>query len=184
MRYLSLPLSLIVVLFISNIIAWASFVWTYNVFTHEEPVLTLVFEKKGEREYLAKISSPRSFRGEYLIQGEQWRVDARFVKMKYWSNLLGVNSRYAVDRLQGRYIAVQDQNTLPSTAHQLTDSEGKHFTIFGWSPFFDTEYGSSTYQLIDPSKKFTVYKTPTGLMSRSEILEGDREGGWLKRLWN
>lgn len=183
MRYVFFPLSLIVVLFISNIIAWASFVWTYNVFTHEEPVLTLAFEQKGEREYLAKINSPRSLRGEYLIQGEQWRVDARFIKMRYWSNLLGVSSRYAVDRLEGRYISVQDQNELQSTAHQLTDSEGQHFTIFGWSPFFDTEYGSSTYQLIDPHKKFTVYKTPTGLMARAEVLEA-QEDGWLKRLWN
>lgn len=184
MRYVLLPLSLIVILLISNLIAWASFVWTYNVFTHEEPMLTLSFEQKGDREYLAKISSPENLRGEYLIQGDQWRVDARFIKMRYWSNLLGIDSRYAVDRLQGRYISVEEQNTLPSTAHQLTDSEEKHFTIFGWSPFLDTAYGSSTYQLIDPDKKFIVYKTPTGLMARSEFLEGQGEGGWLKRLWN
>lgn len=183
MQYLFLPFSIVAALVISNIIAWASFVWTYNVFTQEEPVLTLTFEQQGEREYLAKIRSPRNLRGEYLIQGEQWRVDARFIKMRYWSNLLGISSRYSVDRLEGRYISVQDQNSLQSTAHQLTDSEEKHFTIFGWSPFFDTEYGSSTYQLIDPQKKFTVYKTPTGLMTRSEVIE-KKEGGWLQRLWN
>ncbi|WP_276487004.1 hypothetical protein [Ectopseudomonas mendocina] len=183
MKILALPLTLIFALIISNIIAWASFVWTYNVFTHEDPIMVIAFEKGEGREYLAKIESPRSLRGEYLIQGEQWRIDARFIKMKYWANLLGLESRHSLDRLQGRYISIQDENSLPSTAHQLSDSEGSHFTIFGWSPFLDIEYGSSTYQEIDPEKKFTVFKTPTGIITRAKTIVKSDENNWLRRLW-
>ncbi|MGE8297397.1 MAG: hypothetical protein ACN6PH_17835 [Pseudomonas sp.] len=183
MKILALPLTLIFALIISNIIAWASFVWTYNVFTHEEPIMVITFEKGEGREYLAKIESPWSLRGEYLIQGEQWRIDARFIKIKYWANLLGLESRHSLDRLQGRYISVQDENSLPSTAHQLSDSEGSHFAIFGWSPFLDIEYGSSTYQAIDPKKKFTVFKTPTGIITRAEAIVKADDNNWLQRLW-
>lgn len=183
MKYLSIPVTLLLVIFISSIIAWASFIWTYNTFTHEEPILTINFKKSGDRDYLALIETPRSLRGEYFIQGEQWRIDTRFIKMKYWSSLLGLEARYSIDRLQGRYISIQNENNLPNTAHQLNYSGTSHFTIFGWSPFFDTEYGSSTYQLIDTEKKFTVYKTPTGIITRSEIVNKSDKDNWLRRLW-
>lgn len=186
MKYLTLPLTLIVMLLISNIIAWAGFIWSYQSFTQEEPILTLRFEESAEDSYLAQIEAPSSIRGEYKMYGDQWRIEARFVKMRYWANLLGVESRYAIDRLQGRYIDIQDENRLPNIAHQLNDEGVSHFTIFGWSPFVDTEYGSSTYQLIDVNKRFFVFKTPTGLMVRSEteVPEGAEEGeNWLDRLW-
>ncbi|WP_417508540.1 hypothetical protein [Methylophaga sp.] len=183
MKILSLPLTLIFILIISNVIAWASFVWTYHVLTHEEPIMVITFEKGEGREYLAKIESPRSLRGEYLMQGEQWRIDARFIKIKYWANLLGLESRYSLDRLQGRYISVQDENSLPNTAHQLSDNESSHFAIFGWNPFLDIQYGSSTYQAIDPEKKFMVFKTPTGVITRSEALVKVDSSNWLQRLW-
>lgn len=183
MKYIALPLTTIVVLVVLNIIAWGGFFWSYHVFTHEEPILTLRFEEAGEREYMAHIESPRSIRGEYPLYGDQWRIDSRFVKMKYWAHLLGTESRYAIDRLQGRYVDIQEENSLPNIAHQLNGEGITHFTIFGWSPFIDTEYGSSTYQTIDTRKRFTVYKTPTGIMVRSETISSEVEGGWLKRLW-
>lgn len=183
MKYLALPLTAIVVLFVSNILAWGGFFWSYHVFTHEEPILTLRFEEAGAREYVAHIESPRSIRGEYPLYGDQWRIDSRFVKMKYWAHLLGTESRYAIDRLQGRYVDIKEENSLPNIAHQLNSEGITHFTIFGWNPFIDTEYGSSTYQTIDTGKRFTVYKTPTGLMVRSEAIPAEVKGGWLKRLW-
>lgn len=183
MRILAVPFAAIFILCISNVIAWGSFIWTYHVFTSEEPVLTLRFEGKEGRSYLAIIESPSSLRGEYLLYGDQWRIDARFVKMKYWANLLGADSRYAIDRLQGRYINVNDENERPNVAHQLTDGGESHFTVFGWSPFIDTEYGSSTYQHVDFGRRFTVYKTTTGLMVRSEEIAPADKTNWLKRLW-
>lgn len=183
MKVLSIALALFFALIISNLVAWASFVWTYNVLTHEEPIMVITFESGGGRDYLAKVESPRSLRGEYLIQGDQWRVDARFIKIKYWANLLGLKSRYSLDRLQGRYISIQDENSLPSTAHRLDDSDSSHFSIFGWSPFLDVEYGSSVYQIIDPGMRYTVFKTPAGIITRSELIVKTGSDSWLRRLW-
>lgn len=183
MKYIALPLAVIVMFVVLNIIAWVGFFWGYHVFTHEEPILTLRFEEAGEREYMAHIESPRSIRGEYPLYGDQWRIDSRFVKMKYWAHLFGSESRYAIDRLQGRYIDIQEENSLPNIAHQLNGEGITHFTIFGWNPFIDTEYGSSTYQTIDPKKRFTLYKTPAGIMVRSETISSEVEESWFERLW-
>ncbi len=183
MRYLKIPLAAIVVLVVVNLIAWGGFIWSYQVFTHEAPILTLRFEETGKQQYRAYIESPESVRGGYVLYGDQWRVDAHFVKMKYWANLLGMESRYAIDRLQGRYINVHDENTLPNIAHQLTGEGISYFTLFGLSPFVDTEYGTSAYHAIDVSKRFHVYKTPTGIMVRSELLNPEVKKNWLGRVW-
>lgn len=179
MRILGVPLALIIILIFSNIIAWGGFFWSYHVFTQEEPILTIRFKEQGSKKYLAYIDSPKSVAGEYDIYGEQWRVDARFVKMKYWANLLGQESRYSLDRLQGRYIDINDENALPKLAHQLKGSDISHFSIFGWSPFVDISYGSSTYQVIDVNKSFFIYKTPTGLITRSGPLESKSSDNWF-----
>ena len=183
MRYLKIPLAAIVILAVANFIAWGGFVWSYQVFTHEDPILSMRFKQVGKQHYRAYIESPEPARGEYVLYGDQWRVDARFVKMKYWANLLGMESRYAMDRLQGRYMNVEDENTLPHIAHQLTGEGISYYALLGLSPFVDTEYGTSTYRAIDDSKRFHVFKTPTGIMVRSEPLHPDARGSWLEKVW-
>ena len=183
MRYLKIPLVAIVILAVANLAAFGGFIWSFQQLTHEAPILSLRFEELGRQQYRAYIEAPEPVRGGYLLYGDQWRVDARFVKMKYWANVLGMESRYAIDRLQGRYIDVHDENTRPHIAHQLTGEGISYYTLFGMRPFVDTEYGTSTYHAIDVSKRFHVYKTPTGLMVRSEPLDPKASEGWLDRVW-
>lgn len=181
MRYLTIPFAAIIIFISLNIISWIGFIRSYQSLTHEEPILILHFEEKGKQNYVTYIEWPNSNRGEYILYGDQWRVDAQFAKIKYWANLFGIESRYEIDRLQGRYIDVQDENSLPNIAHQLTGENISHFTLFGWNPFIDIEYGSSVYQIVDVNKKFSVYKTPTGLIVRSEIIAPQEKKGWLNR---
>jgi len=179
MRYLKIPLAVIVILVALNLIAWGGFVLSYQRLTHEEPILSLQFGELGKQHYIANIESPESVSGEYELYGDQWRVDAQFVKMKYWANVLGIESRYALDRLQGRYISVHDENTRPHLAHSLISEGLPSFAIFGLRPFVDTEYGASTYQTIDVNKRFYVYKTPTGIIVRSEQIHPAKQTSWL-----
>ena len=183
MRYLKIPLAAIVILVVVNLVAWVGFVLSYQRLTHEAPILSLRFEELGKQHYRAYIESPELVRGGYELYGDQWRVDARFVKMKYWANVLGVESRYAIERLQGRYISINDENTLPHIAHQLNGGRISYYMVFGLSPFVDAEYGASTYQAINVSKRFHVYKTPTGIMVRSEPLYPVVKEGWLSKVW-
>ena len=136
-----------------------------------------------KQHYIANIESPESVSSEYELYGDQWRVDARFVKMKYWANVLGMESRYVIERLQGRYLSIHDENTLPHIAHQLNGGGISYYMVFGLSPFVDAEYGASTYQDIDVSKRFHVYKTPTGIMVRSEPLHPVVRESWLSKVW-
>ncbi|EGG99516.1 hypothetical protein imdm_1011 [gamma proteobacterium IMCC2047] len=137
--------------------------------THEESIAVIEFEAQDKQSYLARLyESDGDEIGSFQILGDQWRLDAKFVKMKYWSNLLGLDSRYGLERLQGRYSNIDDENSKPHLAHDLgEDAVIEFFTIFGWSPFVDSSYGSSSYTDIDINNRYEVFKTQTGLLIRS-----------------
>lgn len=160
--------------------------YVYEVFNQEFPIARLEFVRLGEDEYIARLS-----RGdfctleEYLVRGDQFQVDAGFVKWKGPAVLLGFKPRYRLDRLSGRYRDTQLQNTSQGLAHDLAPdmlfdffSENTRDSTDGW--LIDTTFGSSVYYAIDPALRYTVYATEDGLILRS-VLARDyrRENGNL-----
>jgi len=107
------------------------------------------------------------------VYGDQWRVDAEFLKWKYWALLLGLDSQYRLDRLEGRYRSVIDQNSQPKLAHDLRDETAVDVVSLAeglgrWNFLIDASYGSSTYQDIDPANVYYVYRTQTAIITRSK----------------
>jgi len=96
------------------------------------------------------------------------------MKMKYWSTLLKLDSRYVLERFEGRYKKNEDQNTKQNLSYDLGENTLlDRFTLLGWNPFVDTEYGSSVYQEITLDQVFAVYKTQTGFVIRRAPLTQD-----------
>ncbi|HLF10417.1 MAG TPA: hypothetical protein VJA26_04320 [Gammaproteobacteria bacterium] len=148
-------------------------IYTYSVLTDETVIAELRFDRTGNREYLAYLrTGNRCEEHVYPVVGDQWRVDAEFLKWKYWALLFGLESQYRLDRLEGRYRSVDEQNNNPNLAHDL--GEGTAIDVvelasaLGPVNFLtDATYGSSTYQDIDPRQVYYVSKTPTGIITRS-----------------
>ncbi len=150
--------------------------YTFHVLTAETLIAELEFERLGDDHYLAKLQTGDGCEERELeLYGDQWRIDAEFVKWKYWATLLGLDSQYRLDRLEGRYTSAVDQNTSRTLAHDLNT----HTTIdivdisnsLGPLNFLvDATYGSSTYQSVDPARIYRVYRTQTGLLTRNEPL--------------
>jgi hypothetical protein len=155
---------------------------TYNVLTDETVIAELRFERTGNREYVAYLrTGNRCEERKYPLVGDQWRIDAEFLKWKYWALLFSLDSQYRLDRLEGRYRSVEEQNTQPNVAHDLADGTAvdvvKLAGALGPLNFLiDATYGSSTYQDVDPRLVFFVSKTPTGIITRSEPRAAPVEG--------
>ena len=166
-----------VVLLVFNVFLIILYSWTYNALTHETVIAKIKFDQQNinDKSFVAHIHEEDDDKiGDYKIYGEQWRIDAKFMKMKYWSNILGLDSRYALERFEGRYKSVNDENSKIQLSHDLgEDTFIDAVTLFGWNPFVDSEYGSSTYQDINPKFEYIVYKTQTGVIVRSELIEDD-----------
>jgi hypothetical protein len=153
----------------------AATVYTYDRLTAETVIAELRFESTGDRQYVAHLrTGDRCQERTFPIFGDQWRIDAEFLKWKYWALLLGLDSQYRLDRLEGRYRAATEQNTQPNVAHDLADRTAVDIVelagaLRSWNFLLDATYGSSTYQDIDVRNVYYVYRTSTGIITRQEL---------------
>jgi hypothetical protein len=169
-------LFLVVLLGALVVVLTSATVYTYQRLTAETLIAELRFEQTGDRQYLARLRTGDGCSERVLpLLGEQWRVDAEFLKWKYWALLLGLDSQYRLDRLEGRYTTAAEQNTAPTLAHDLGDSTAVDIVALAgglgsWNFLLDATYGSSTYQDIDVGNVYYVYRTTTGIITRAEPL--------------
>lgn len=166
---------LAVVLFAAlTAVLFTATVYTYDRLTAETLIAELKFDAIGDRQYVAHLrTGDRCAERTFVVLGDQWRVDAEFLKWKYWALLLGLDSQYRLDRLEGRYRTAAEQNSKPNVAHDLSertavDLVGLAETLGSWNFLLDATYGSSTYQDIDVGNVYRVYRTTTGIITRHE----------------
>ena len=173
-KFLGWSFALIVVLGAFAAALLSASVYTYHALTGETLIAELRFDQTGERAYLAHLrTGDRCEERALPVFGDQWRVDAEFLKWKYWAMLLGLDSQYRLDRLEGRYRTAADQNTAPKLAHDLgadtaLDVVSVAESLGSWNFLIDASYGSSTYQEIDPANVYYVYRTQTGIITRTK----------------
>lgn len=173
-KVLTFSLLLVAILGALLVVLFAATVYTYHRLTAETLIAELRFEPTGERQYLAYLrTGDRCAERVLPVLGEQWRVDAEFLKWKYWALLFGLDSQYKLDRLEGRYRSVTEQNSQPNVAHDLGDGTaldvvGVASALGSWNFLLDASYGSSTYEDIDVANVYYVYRTTTGIITRFE----------------
>ncbi|MDR2877466.1 MAG: hypothetical protein LBV36_05435 [Chromatiales bacterium] len=152
---------------------FSSWLYTYNRLTHEELIAELDFERIGADRYRASVATGDLCRVElYQLDGDQWRIDAEFVKWKPWANLFGLNAMYRLDRIEGRYRDIRRQNAEHPIAYELPrdtafDLVGLADSLGRFNFLLDASYGSSTYHDIDTTMLYRVYKTQSGLITRA-----------------
>jgi hypothetical protein len=175
-----LILCLVALLFI--VLLGAS-IHTYDTLTEETLIAQVRFERTGEQEFLAYLRTGDLCAEQPLpVLGDQWRIDAQFLKWKYWALLFGLDSQYRLERFEGRYSSIDDQNRRPTLAHSLgaptaIDVVGVARSLGDLNFLIDATYGSSTYQVIDTERLYEVYKTPTGIFTRSVARPSDAAAG-------
>ena len=166
MKYLfGIPFLAAIISITLNFILAGLLALTYTTLTKETPIATIVFNLKKPNEFQALIKDKKGNRiGLYTINGDQWQLDVGFYKVSYIATVLGISSKYTLDRFKGRYSNINDANTKKSKAYKLESNK----LVDTFSFFFDTSYGSSTYKNIKLNTLFTVFKTPTGIMVREK----------------
>jgi len=173
-RAFTISLLLLVLLGALVVVLVAANVYTYHRLTAETLIAELRFDATGDRQYLAYLrTGDRCDERVLPVFGDQWRVDAEFLKWKYWALLLGLDSQYRLDRLEGRYRSAVEQNTNPNVAHELDGGTALDIVevagaLGSLNFLLDATYGSSTYQDIDVAAVHYVYRTTTGIITRSE----------------
>lgn len=156
-------------------------VHTFSALTDETLIAEVEFERVASQQYVARLRTGCEDL-ELPVYGDQWRIDAEFLKWKYWAVVLGLDSQYRLDRFEGRYRGAAEQNARPTLAHDLgrrnvVDIVGLSESLGPLNMLVDASYGSSTYRDIDTASVHRVYKTPTGILTRSEARRPARADG-------
>lgn len=154
-------------------VAIALNLYTYARLTYEQPVAEISFERQGQRRYLARLEQPEALPQSYLLVGDEWQLDARVLKWRAPANLLGLDARYRLERLSGRYADIGDENTRLRSAHGLAADRGLNVWNLTqryrrWLPLVDARYGSAAYLPMADGARFSVSLTQSGLIARAE----------------
>src|SRR5262252_3043099 len=71
---------------------------TYSRLTYETPLAELIFESRGPQRFRATIANPAGDRQVFMLNGDEWQLDARVLKWRGWANLLGLDAQYRLER--------------------------------------------------------------------------------------
>lgn len=155
------------------------FLRTYHAFTYEKPVAEIriqAFDRTPTGPvaivYLTSphIQSPRHL----IIKGNQWMIEGDILKWKNWLHFLGLESRYRLTRLRGRYLNPNAEAQKPPTIHALTlkekDPLWQYLYQYGHRlPFISTVYGNAAFQYLGEDKTYLIYVGPSGFIVREKM---------------
>jgi hypothetical protein len=147
---------------------------TYSRLTYEQPVLSVEFQALAPQRFAATVTrtgSPASQRFE--LAGDEWMVDARVLKWHGFANVLGLDARYRLERISGRYRDLDRERTAPRSVYSLHEEPFFDFWAFAqahsaWIPFVDGFYGSATYLPMANGARYQVTLSQTGLLARPD----------------
>ena len=155
---------------------------TYARLTHERAAAEVTISQTGEQAYQASVRTPTDD-GEYgepivyELTGDAFRVEARFLKWRPWANITGHDSLYRLDRIQGRFDDVDQENASPPKAYDMSSEEGlsaaldiytlarKNELMKGLKAV-DAKYGNGVYAPMRDGAVYEVMAMQSGLVPR------------------
>lgn len=82
---------------------------TYASLPGEQPLVTLTFQAQGPQRYEVRLDQGKETRTA-MLEGDLWQLDLHMLRWKSLAELIGLESGYRLERLSGRYLAVEQQN--------------------------------------------------------------------------
>ena len=142
----------------------------YHRLTYEQPVADLAFTQLAPQEFRASLTDARGRVRTKVLRGDEWELSARVLKWTGPGNLLGFNALYQLDRLEGRYRNLEQEQRDYHTAVDLAGGGGLDVWDFArahaWLPWVDASYGSATYLPMANGAEYRVSMSQTGLLAR------------------
>ncbi|MEM9668984.1 MAG: hypothetical protein AAF950_08675 [Pseudomonadota bacterium] len=148
---------------------------TYKRLTFERPVATISFDDTNAlNQYRARLLYPGGETAEYELEGDEWLLRARVVKFKAFSNVLGFDSAYKLDRLESGFEA--SVGPASRFVHRISENPGLDVVALakqqgGRFGVEDVRYGSATYNPMADGLSYHVCMTQTGLIARPANVE-------------
>jgi hypothetical protein len=136
----------------------------------EESVARIKVVPTGAQRYDATLTFADGRVETYDVAGDDIQVDGNIVKWTPLANQLGLHTSYRLDRISGRYRAIEQENTARRTLYPIGTPALIDLVAIGrrvpLGMFFDAEYGSATYVPVDGPAELELAVSTTGFLLR------------------
>ena len=148
--------------------------YSYQRLTHESVIADIYLRQLQPQKYQLSLSYSNADEDQhyYVLEGDQWQLDARILKWKGWANLLGLDSFYQLERLSGRYSQIQQARSSKVSMHDMTRPP-RGLDIWKLKQlmrdklgFVDALFGQSVYMPMLDGAHFQVSVGQSGLLVR------------------
>ena len=143
---------------------------TYSRLSYEQPVAEIRISQIDKDRFLALLTYGKEEK-RLVLNGDQWQLDARIIKWKPWANMLGLDTRYRLERLSGRFDDPEKARTRQPRVYQLAmvslldiwELAQRHSA---WMPAVDAAYGSSVYLPLGDELAYRISMSQSGMVAR------------------
>jgi hypothetical protein len=143
----------------------------YRALTREDVAARLLVEPAGPQRFMTTVRFPDGRATAFEVAGDEIYVDAHILKWKPFVNVLGLHTAYELDRVAGRYHAVEQERSAVRTVYSL--GQERPVDLFGLrrrydflAPLLDAEYGSATFVPVTRAAELELRVSTTGLLIR------------------
>ncbi|BAN49395.1 hypothetical protein [Metapseudomonas resinovorans] len=144
--------------------------WSYDALPQDKPLVTLSFKAIGPQSYQVTLLEGGRER-EVLLDGDLWQLDARLFRWKGLGDLLGLEPGYRLEKLSGRFLAIEQQALAQHPRAQLATSP-YGVDLWRWLRLaqrdfflFAPEAQRVTYLPMADGVVYSVSLSPTGLLA-------------------
>lgn len=145
---------------------------TYQRLTYETGIARIEFHESAPQQFLAVLQTDGHEPGlSYRLTGDEWQIDARILKWRAPAILAGLDARYRLERLSGRYRNIEQERTGPRSVFSLSVDPGLDLwqmigKLQSWIDWVDTYYGNSAYMPMTDKAEFEIILTQSGILAR------------------
>ncbi|HKU72248.1 MAG TPA: hypothetical protein VJQ51_15550 [Burkholderiales bacterium] len=143
----------------------------YRALTREDLAARISVKPTGPQRFSATFRFPDGRTGTFELAGDEIYVDAHILKWTPYANWAGLHTAYELDRVAGRYHAIQDEREAPRTVQSLARAKPvdlftlrRRYTFL--APLLDAEYGSATFVPVAQPAELELRISNTGLLIR------------------
>ncbi len=147
---------------------------TYQRLTSERPAAQISFSQDAPQTFTATLTMTGEEPRALSVHGDEWRLDARFIKWHPIANIGGLDAYYRLDRLTGRYSDTNQEIKAVRSVYALSKNPGLDLWKLAQNKriarfkALDAYYGNSVYAPMRDGASFEVFATQNGLIVRPQ----------------
>ncbi len=144
----------------------------YQRLSYEAPVGRIHFTQQSPQQFSATLTHNDGHSQQFVLQGDEWQLDARILKWRGFANLLGLDAEYRLHRLSGRYSNLEQARSIAPSVYDIGETPAvdlwelaaQHGDWLNW--LVDAAYGAAVFLPMSDDAEYQIHLGQSGLVAR------------------